>query len=1240
MSDEYYRDDEELADFIEDDEPEIEASLNQAPAMTEDQSSSQAPDRISELDRSGHPSASQSSRLLKAHISVLVSALGGPDHTSSDNNYKLGHDALACLKDIKRWLRAVDERNGSYDVAMACAECGLVQNDLIVILCQWDRPPRGTTRSRHIDKVMLACLELLVLLTWPVDVNRNTLFKDFTTKSNNRRAQLGYKHLILTYRGGQTLKAVIRLGIGALKKSKEDREARDLSILRLILFFVRNLLYIEPLPLVKGQKAVANASNIPNGISPEDISLQALIAVFEKSNVFLFLNSIASSVLKNIMEESFGLLTIECLCLLTRGVAPQEILLIHQQNSSSSLVTVPPASSAAGLELLDLLGEESRRKKNQKNAMSTRHGRFGTLLSIQNSQNASYFAVSGQKALGSTYDTLAKLDSSKQWRKTSAFKYDSNSYVRRQNVYLGSPSSRFFATFINQMLESGSFNNLLDFVGRHLTNLATGSNLGKNGLLDAIDPHELSSYFLTIAWFFRFKRERNAFYSHAQQRPHTSEDSLDYGSIGSALSEINFILLISYFRSSFEAKDHDSLHVAMICMKEMLLISNSVFCRKKTQRELALETEADVNEDRELAEGIIRKLFSQQQFLNLCSNLPKTASKHSPEYLATAVSVVHILLKCLESLANEDVHLFLKTRRKMKKLGKRNGLNGEMDRQHWHLIDKGSDEEEDEEEIRFITHERKLDYKKTELSFFHPDTISTHIDYLERFEDLSHEEIKVGISFFHRLFVTHKDYSALFRLDFMFLLNSLQAYLPKSSSISRHVDEFVIYFMKKLKLALERFPTAIEMLFPRFENRELKAFLSSGDLKTPSGPDSGKSSTSKLPRNSYFDEDELQPKAAPTLRFIDEAKSLDEKIGILVYHILKKKNATNFLKTLAKELERIANLLAASVSVISLRLNLGNRRLLISDPHIRLLLWSIGFELPFLQNDETVLKSDCTIETVVQAGESLNSWISKHSQGVGDIEPFLDQVQRVIVSETDILFGEKALETIQSNKAVDLELARKLGISDSMVNILVGLARRRAYDQAVETALDQDYEKDVYSGDEIANDQPRKRTKRNASPSEDSNNLFDDSLSDSQREKLTKPAKSLEFVSLSDDESDSERDNAFLERERQLRNLISQMGSTTDKEKLEIFRDAWAKIKNSTTDGFVASAVEKASGLFVAELDDEHDPATIFSHEVTPELSLSDSQNSVPEPEQEQIKSLLEVTRKRRLIVEDDDDDE
>lgn len=1241
---------EDLDDFIvSEEEPHVEQQEEEEPLI----------DRIGNFTAQLRVNESYTSKVLRAHVSVLVSALGGPDHTSNLGLYKLGHDALACLKDLKRWLRSVDERNGTYDVALACAESGLVANDLTVILCQWDKPSESVKRTKTTDKIMLACLELLVLLTWPVDVNRNTLLKDYTARTSARRAQLAYKLHILAFKNGGTLKAVIRLGLGPLTMERDDREPRDINILRLILFFIRNVLYIEALPASKAPKAITNSSDLPNGMNPEDIGLNAVLPAFEKNKVLMFLLSIAHSVQSDFTDDSFGLLVVECLSLLTRGVKSEALLLPQRKRPveiPGATTQVPTAASVVGMQLQDLLSEEDKRKRQQKNTVSTRHGRFGTLLSIQTPDNSSSYTVSGQEALASTHQTLDKLDRTKSWHKTSAFKYDSNAYVQKSPSYLSLASSLMLLNFVDLLLVSGSFNNLLRFVGHHLTNISNDGDLGGKGILDAVDEHELASYFLTISWFLRYKRERHLHFVENMKSPLLDEDGLDYGSVGSALSEVNFILLISYFRASFESKNFDSLHVAMICLREMLLISNTIFNKARTQEEIDLATEEDINEDRELAEGIIRKLFSQKQFLDVVVNIPKVASKHSPEYLSVVVAVVHIILKCFESLANEDVKLFIKSRRKMSKLNKQRGLND--DSAFWHLIDRGSDEE-DEEDIRYITQERKLDYKNTEVKFFHTDTVSTHIAYLLRYEDLTHEEIKRGISFFHRLLVLRKDYVALYRLDFMNLIYRLRAFLPKSSSIRRHVEEFILYFMKKFKVALDRFPVAVELLFPRFEDLGSKGFLGTGDLEVAptSNARERTSSAPGLPKASYFSDDSPQPRSATLLEFHEKDKSLDDKIGVLVYHLIRKKNALKFLKFLIGELLRLATLREQGITQPILRLNLSNRRLLINDSHLRLMVEILGFDLPFLQNDETILRETIAASELLEGKNLLEKWILLHEGNIGDIEPFLDQVRQQIFTREQLEFGVKSLADLKAGVPVVLTQAASLGLTPTDVHKVIGLAKRKEYDETVAAKYyaDDDFISPApggsYSDHEFSDDEKSqtKKTRRRQRGNHEHMELEDDvrpSQSRKSRSRKDVPefavdsdderrlTKSAEYVHDSDDESDDERVQDFFAKEEKLRQLLQETGGIFNKDQLHSFRESWLKIVSTNSESQVKDAVDKATSLFVEDLDDEVTQPTIFSQNDTP-LTSGGEANQKRSLEGDAESS---ISRKRRVIVDDDDE--
>ena len=66
----------------------------------------------------------------------------------------MGDDALACLKDLKKWLKLHDEKANRLDVARCLAEANLVNGDLLEILAAW---PEEATEDKLKSKIALAC---------------------------------------------------------------------------------------------------------------------------------------------------------------------------------------------------------------------------------------------------------------------------------------------------------------------------------------------------------------------------------------------------------------------------------------------------------------------------------------------------------------------------------------------------------------------------------------------------------------------------------------------------------------------------------------------------------------------------------------------------------------------------------------------------------------------------------------------------------------------------------------------------------------------------------------------------------------------------------------------------------------------------------------------------------------------------------------------------------------------------
>lgn len=1193
-----YAADSELEDFVVDDEPVVDSEAT-SPKRDADSPAAEARDRIRDLSTQLQPNETPTKKLLRAHISVLVTAVGGPDHAGAfpaassknsggDPGYKLGHDALACLKDIKRWIKTVDEIGRKYDVALACAECGLVENDLVVMLCQWDsalksqQPPRKT-----MEKTMLAALEILVLLTWPVEWSLDMSESQKLDFVAVRKSQLVYKKRILAYNNGQTFKAVLRLALPTISKDASDREPRDNAILKLVLFFIRNILFIEPpsvSALTKARKPIVEASNLPPNMRYDDISLNTVVSCFKRNKVLMLLLTITGSLGQDFDRETFAPCCLECIFLLVRAVDARDLAdptTRAPESVESNGNNLPTLSSTSDMALNDLLNEEQRRKNIQAQNISTRHGRFGTLLSLQGN-NLSY-VVSGQEALASTSQTFAQLDRSKKWNDRNHFRYDSDKFVATAPEFITVTTALMLREFINEFLAGGCFNSVISAVAWIFS-----------GTLDLafIGEYEKASFFLTKAWFFAYKRARIA--TAIRTILTENDDPLDYGSVSAGLSEVNFVLIIGYLRESFEKHQWDSLHVAMICFRELLLISNAAFEKRYT--DLSSEQE---HEDRDMAEGIIRKLFTLEHFVTMITHIPQTAAKHSPDYLNVVVSVVFILLKSFENFSKEDIKLYVQSKRKQR----RKGQYKNVDSMELRDAIEGSGDEIDEEVVKHVSRERKFDFLKTEMKFFQSSIVSAHIEYLSRFEDLTHEQIKQCLVYFHRLFVVRKDYHGLFRLDFLYLLNALQQYLPKRSNIRSHVEEFTFHFMKRFQTLFSRFPNPVELLFPRMEDETARTFLTIGEVVEK---------PTKKGR-------ERKARHAKELEFIRTNFSTDEKYKILVSAVYFEDN-DEFLRWFVDQIEKHPPNTSFKLPMDSFKW------LILENSTVRFLLEVAGFVVPESAEDECV----CTASTseLAETLELIKKWLV--SQPVTFEEgKSASHYLRVRDDTGDVDFN---LEYDEDDEQIAFEtLPNKYTDDLNALDNLDELEAKISHEGAKGVARKKRRPRDARKTPKLVNTHRKPRALLES----------DDELQ----------VKSGLYVRDSDDESDNEDARAFYEREEKLRQMLSNAGGIVNPQQLQEFKKAWEKIVGGEAVERVVRRVEEREKVREDEVEDDSQTLSQIvetgqeksqSWQKGVEADASDPESdlqSASESGSEVFMSADEPPKKRRRVIDDSDEE-
>ncbi|KAK3327179.1 timeless protein-domain-containing protein [Cercophora scortea] len=445
---------------------------------------------------------------VRAHINSLVSALGG----FGDDGYKLGDDALECLRDLKRWIRFYDEKTNRMDVARCLAESNLVGNDLLHILATWTQ---NCADSKFRARIALACFEIIVPLTWVIEKD-----KDAMTVNHHRHmpvlqlAQLGYKRAIINFDGAPILNTAVRVALPSMAMPIGERTTRDNGIIKLVLFFIRNMAVIAP------------PSDIKYEGDESQISRSATIDAFSYQDIFATLLMISSN-----MGEDFR----------NEDTVVMEIIfhLVKRVDSSKLFVTQKDLHKAKADELSAAMSKEAAMLRSHNKNAPTRHSRFGTMIWVKR-DNGKMATVTGQDALMDAATRERKMDNSKVFRAP-------RKRARQQ-----------LRSFVDEFLDSG-FNPLFASVIHSIHRESP----------NCLHTHRFQFFYL-VAWFLEAERMRRK--SKQDQKPSPTDDEVSsFNLVAEVLSQHMFIMLNRQLDRAYSDKDWPLLSAIMRCLTQILL---------------------------------------------------------------------------------------------------------------------------------------------------------------------------------------------------------------------------------------------------------------------------------------------------------------------------------------------------------------------------------------------------------------------------------------------------------------------------------------------------------------------------------------------------------------------------------------------------------------------------------------------------------------------------------------------
>lgn len=677
---------------------------------------------------------------------------------------------MAVLKDIRKWLKLYDQKTNRLDVARCLAEANLVQGDLLEILASW---PEEQKEDRLRSKISLACLELLVPLTWPLEKN------DAQMTVNHHRhmpylqlAQLEYKRAILQH-NASILRTAVRVGLPSMAMEVTERGSRDDGIIKLLLYFFRNVVMLAA-PINLSIEGNAN-----------EISRSATIEAFHQQEVFALLLTIASNIGDEFKTQDTVVL--EVLFHLLKGISAEKLFMDKGKRNLGSTD-----------ELSSLLKKEAGMHRNYAKNAPTRHNRFGTMIWVKRDENR-MSTVSGQDILKNNQQTLSKMDQTKKWNKPRQQSKDVDQSFDRFDlpVRLSDSATTHLRSFVEEFLDSG-FNLLFNSIRRAIEREA-----------DRVLESHSQQFFYLISWFLEAERTRRKRKQAEDKKKKTSEifEADSFGLVASVLNQESFVLLSRFMQDRLDMKAWRELHAGMRCFTQILLIVQDM-------------AQSTLEDDQEIAENIQNRIFYEETTHDRIIAILRGYKDQGFGYLDACTELAHVFLRMLEQYSKENTSLQVRSRRRARRQKKAAAKQhtGNNDDQNHEL----SSEEEDREEVERVSRERKFDFTRFCVKFMSQPCVDTFVAFTRYYNDLSAEQLKRAHRFFYRVAFKQELIVILLRVDIVALFNKMMNSpdgLDRSNAMYHEWDELVRQIFKKMFKKLQQRPElVVEMLFSKIRS--------------------------------------------------------------------------------------------------------------------------------------------------------------------------------------------------------------------------------------------------------------------------------------------------------------------------------------------------------------------------------------------------------------------------------------
>lgn len=589
-----------------------------------------------------------------------------------------------------------------------------------------------------------------------------------------QQAQVQYKRGLLNQTSVGILRTIIRIGLPSMAVPRSERVSRDEGILKLMLYFLRNITIIAP-----------DARLAAEG-EEEETSRSKTINAFQEQDVFALLLTMCSNVGDDFNLQDVVLL--EILFHLVKGINVEKLFMDDEQRKEKRTN-----------ELDDLLKKESSLEREYAKNAPTRHGRFGTMIWVKR-DDAKVSTVSGQDVLRDGQATLQKMDQSKKWNKPQPRRRPNEITVNDDldtPVHISSSASRNLRKFVEEFLDSG-FNPLFTHVRKAIERE-----------VDRVVDSNTRQFFYTVAWFLEAERARRDRQSRKRSKEGKSSKEVEpdsFGLIAGVLNQETFVFLNRSMQYAVDNKDWEDLNAEMRCFTQILL----------TVQEMAISS---IEEDQEIAENIQSRIFYEETTHDRILSIIRGYKDQGFGYLDACTELAHVFLRMLERYSKTNADMQVRSRRKTKRKTRQAGSTGEDD-----IVndEEHSSQDEDQQDAERISRERKFDFTRFAAKFCNQKCVDTFVAFTKYYKELGTEQLKRAHRYFYRIAFKQGMSVLLFRLDIINLFYRMiqgPGALDSSQPIFREWEELVRQIIRRLIKKIEQRPAMVtELLFSKINS--------------------------------------------------------------------------------------------------------------------------------------------------------------------------------------------------------------------------------------------------------------------------------------------------------------------------------------------------------------------------------------------------------------------------------------